>query len=242
MVDKNKELNSTKIDWMRVDDVAFELYSKLYFSSLDIREKMAARAQLPLAVTLALIGAQSYLVENELFDKRGWELAAYALLLLVSFGFLCSSSHLFSKVMSGQTYKVLPDPLEIEQYRLTCLSSYSEHLEQAEWHDQWAATAIRGEIARNLVECATENGRMNDRRSEYSWLGHRRLSIAVVLTAVAFVGGHGLDFFAAWNRDQKTLSAPGAKAVLVGSIGAVDLEPFFPVLPWETDKNEQPDE
>ncbi|MGB6103078.1 MAG: hypothetical protein WBF88_04425 [Pusillimonas sp.] len=203
---------------MLVDDTAFELYSKMYFTSLDLRERMAARAQIPLAAILALLGAQSYLFLNELFEKRGYELAFYAVFLTLAFAFVCRAAVLFFKVLSGQIYKVIPAPLALEKYRGKCLAQYAANLDgdSEQWHDQWAATTVRGEMATHLADCATHNGEINDLRSEFSWRAHRSLMISVALTAIVFIVGNIWTFYS--NRGHSTETS----SVIQGEVASID--------------------
>lgn len=227
MTDSNENGEKKSINWMLVDDTAFDLYSKMYFTSLDLRERMAARAQIPLAAILALLGAQSYLFLNELFEKRGLELVLYAGGLAVSFAFVCRSAILFFKVLSGQTYKVIPNLAQFETYRTTCLAEYASDTDTKEWHEQWAMTTVRGEIATHLADCASHNSEINDLRSEYSWKAHRSLMISVASTAVIFIAGNVWAFCSGLGHNEGTSLPTGSEITSVGSIGKHGIDLFL---------------
>lgn len=229
----------TKIDWLKVDTTAYEHYSKMYFFSLDLRERLASRAQAPLTAILALLGAQSYFFLNELFKKQGLTLVVLLLLVIAAFIFACVTSVLLFKVLSGTKYEVMPTAEAIEKYRAECLNSYASQAESSEWHEHWAGTTIRAEIARNLSLCADHNGRMNDRRSEYSWHAHRFLLISVALTLLVFIVGYLSALYSAWDGNQKSRAIFSAKTITIDSIANRGKNYFLADFLLKGDQHEQ---
>lgn len=234
-----KKLLETKIDWLKVDETAYEHYSKMYFFSLDVRERLASRAQAPLTAILALLGAQSYFFLNELFKKQGSTLFVLLLLLTAAFIFACVSSVLLFKVLSGTTYEVMPTAEALEKYRVQCIDSYSEQTDTSEWHEQWAEMTVRGEIARNLSQCADHNGKMNDKRSEYSWHAHRFLLISVALTLLVFIVGYLSALYSAWDGNQKSRTIFSAKTAIIDSIANRGKDYFLADFFLKDDQHEQ---
>jgi hypothetical protein len=45
----------------------FDLYEKLYFHEIEVREKLGGRLQTPMAIIVSLIGVLTYLLQN--FDS-----------------------------------------------------------------------------------------------------------------------------------------------------------------------------
>jgi hypothetical protein len=52
----------------------FDLYEKLYFHEIDVREKLSGRLQTPMAIIFSLVGVLAYLLQN--FDKDTAGIAA----------------------------------------------------------------------------------------------------------------------------------------------------------------------
>ena len=54
----------------------FDLYEKLYFHEIEVREKLGGRLQTPMAIIVSLIGVLAFLIQN--FDKEHGATSAIA--------------------------------------------------------------------------------------------------------------------------------------------------------------------
>ena len=160
-----------------------DLYEKLYFHEIDAREHLSARVQVPLAITVSLIGVFAFMLLN--FDKQMYGLTTFLFLfcLVLSMASLIASVFFLIRSWYGHTYSFLPSAAETEEYRQTLVSTYSDYdngkdLTQGHLNDY---------LCNYFVECSTINTYCNDKRSLYLHKANGVLIITVFLAAISFL-------------------------------------------------------
>ncbi|TKR55363.1 hypothetical protein D7I39_11130 [Allopusillimonas ginsengisoli] len=192
MKDSDQEISGPKYcgDGSKIDNRALALYERLYFEGLNQREKIPSRVQIPLAIWLSLLGGQFYMFSGSHIIEFGWDVCLYITALGFAFLALVISACLFFRVLSGQTYALIPVPASFENSRTAYLDEYSEHEEAGTWLDHWSQECWKMDVARHFVRCVGHNEMVNELRSRRSWVGHRFLVASGILTAIAFFCYH----------------------------------------------------
>lgn len=187
---KIKEIPEYVAPDIEVDASAAALYERMYFDTLETRENLVARLQVPLAVALSLVGAQSYMILATDFSKTGWVFSLYAIFLAIAFFTILRTSQHFFGVLSGHSYRFIPTPSDFEDFRQRAVEKFSDESPGSEWIEHWVNLTLRREILKHMITCATFNALRNDLRSGRSWRGHVLLMYSGVFTAMAFAAFH----------------------------------------------------
>jgi hypothetical protein len=161
----------------------FDLYEKLYFHEIEVREALGGRLQTPMAIIVSLIGVVVYLLQN--FDKEhsGFAAAAFLCLLALSGIVLLIAIYFFVHSWFGSTYAFLPSAKETEQYRLLLQKTYDQFKDG----DLLAETYLNDYLCTKYIECATQNTGCNDQRSLSIHRTNGTLIFATALVAGSFV-------------------------------------------------------
>jgi len=173
-----------------------ELYEKLYFHEIDVREHLSARLQLPLALIVSMIGALAYMLRN--FDKdaaHNFPAYLFIFLLIASTEFLIVSVIYFVRSCYGHTYEFLPCAEESDKYRKQLLETYKD------WEngEDLSITYLKDYICNYFIKCSTVNTRCNDKRSLYLHKTNKHLIISVAFAGMSFLAFH----FADLDKEQK---------------------------------------
>lgn len=176
----------------------FDLYEKLYFHEIEVREKLGGRLQAPMAIIVSLMGVLAYLLQN--FDKvhNGISATAFLLLLGLSSLILVVAIYFFVRSWYGSTYAFLPSAEATEQYRLLLQKTYEEYKDG----NSLAETYLNDYLCNKYIACATQNTKCNDQRSLYV---HR--TNGTLIFATAFVAASFLVFFMG-DLDRTKASKP----------------------------------
>ena len=176
----------------------FDLYEKLYFHEIEVREKLGGRLQTPMAIIVSLIGVLAFLIQN--FDKEHGATSAIAFLVLLisSAVTLVAAIYFFVRSWYGNTYAFLPSAEATEQYRLLLEKTYEQYKDG----DVHAETYLNDYLCTNYIRCATQNTQCNDKRSLNLHKTNGALIVATVLVAFSF-----LVFFLG-DLDKNKISKP----------------------------------
>lgn len=161
----------------------FDLYEKLYFHEIDVREKLSGRLQTPMAIIVSLVGVLTYLLQN--FDKghNGNSVLAFLSLFLLSSVILVIAIYFFIRSWYGNTYAFLPSAEATEQYRQLLQKTY----EQYKNGDSLAETYLNDYLCTKYISCATQNTQCNDLRSLNLHRTNGTLIVSTLLVAVTFL-------------------------------------------------------
>lgn len=160
-----------------------DLYEKLYFHEIEVREKLGGRLQTPMAIVVSLIGVLTYLLQN--FDKGRTSTSTVAFLFLfaISIVTLVTAVYFFVRSWYGNTYAFLPSAAATEEYRQLLQKTYEKYKDG----DSLAETYLNDYLCTKYIECATQNTQCNDLRSLHLHKTNGTLIASTVLIAVTFL-------------------------------------------------------
>ncbi len=175
-----------------------ELYEKLYFHEIEAREHLSARVQVPLAITVSLIGVLAFMLMN--FDQELCGLPAFIFLffLVLSAAALIVAIFFLIKSWWNHEYSFLPSAAETEKYRQTLINTYTPYDNGNDLTEEY----LNNYLCNYFIECSTINTHCNDKRSIYLHKANGALIITVLLAAVAFL------FFYVGGLDKNQHSKP----------------------------------
>lgn len=161
----------------------FDLYEKLYFHEIEVREKLGGRLQTPMAIIVSLIGALAYLLQN--FDKNhaGIAKVTFLIFFVVCSFTLVTSVYFFVRSWYGNTYAFLPSAKATEEYRQVLQKTYEQYKDG----DSLAETYVNDYLCTKYIACATQNTQCNDLRSLNLHKTNGTLIAATVLVAATFL-------------------------------------------------------
>lgn len=161
----------------------FDLYEKLYFHEIEVREALGGRLQLPMAIIVSLLGIAAYLLQNLDNKCSGFTATAFLCLLVLSCIVLLVAIYFFVRSWFGSTYAFLPSAEATEQYRQLLQKTYQEFPNG----DSLAEEYLNDYLCTKYIECATQNTKRNDQRSLNLHRTNGTLIIATALFASSFI-------------------------------------------------------
>lgn len=173
-----------------IDAETLLLYERVYFHELDSRDRVIERMQIPIAMMLALYGAQAYLLSNSNYLPASAYLFGFAFCLGASILAGIVGGVSVFKVLTGHTYRLLPTLIDLESYRRNCANTFAASEGAQQYLDVWVKTSVVRDTARQLIVCASHNALQNTKRSGMSWAAHVSLMISGVTAAAAFLLFH----------------------------------------------------
>ncbi len=176
------------------DDDLYQLYQRLYFHEIDLRDRIHARVPILLAIVLALIGMQSYMV-NSLFSATWskYEIVLLVCLLGVSVSALIVAVVYIVRSWHGFSYKYLPFVEQLETHRGVLREYYRKY--DATDMDGSLAKKVGGVFFNYFVECASCNATLNDKKSERLHVAFWWLIGSMATGFLALVLEKTLEFF-----------------------------------------------
>lgn len=176
----------------------FDLYEKLYFHEIEVREKLGGRLQTPMAIIVSLIGVLAFLIQNFDTGHSGTSAIVFIALLLLSAATLSAAIYFFIRSWFGNTYAFLPSAEDTEQYRELLNQTYENYKEG----DLLAETYLYDYLCNYYIRCSTQNTKCNDKRSLNLHKTNGTLIIATILVALS-----SLVFFLG-DLDRTKISKP----------------------------------
>src|SRR5690554_4925923 len=104
----------------------FELYEKLYFHELEVREKMLNRLQIPLALLVSVVSFYGFILNSLYFSASILHLIFYVLFAISAIIF-CRSLYYFVRAFFNHTYEFIPTALATEEYRNELETHYAPY-------------------------------------------------------------------------------------------------------------------
>lgn len=160
-----------------------DLYEKLYFHEIEVREKLSGRLQTPMAIIVSLIGVLTYLLQNFDKDHSSAPTVTFLCLFALSVGTLVTAVYFFVRSWYGNTYAFLPSAAATEEYRQLLQKTYEQYKDG----DSLAKTYLDDYLCTKYIECATKNTQCNDLRSLHLHKTNGTLIASTVLVAVTFL-------------------------------------------------------
>jgi len=161
----------------------FELYEKLYFHEVESRDKISARLQIPLAITLTILGVIANIVKGLSFNLSS--LWCYLFWILFGLGvvlFIFAVTK-FIRSFYGHSYQFLPTACDTEEYRLKLIDTYKDY----ENGEQLSRKYFNEYLYKYYNECSSKNTKINDCRSEALHKCNTYLILCALPLAVAFL-------------------------------------------------------
>lgn len=134
----------------------FDLYEKLYFHEIEVREKLGGRLQTPMAIIVSLIGVLTYLLQNFDKDHTGTATATFLFLFALSSATFVTAVYFFVRSWYGNTYAFLPSAEATEEYRQLLQKTYEQYKDG----DSLAETYLNDYLCTKYIACATQNNPM----------------------------------------------------------------------------------
>jgi hypothetical protein len=164
----------------------FEFYEKLYFHEIDMREKLSARIQVPLAVFISLVGALAFMLQN--YEDTVHNQASYFFILFLAASSLALlvSLYFFIRSWYGHTYSFLPTAQKTESYREELCKTYNEY----EDGKTIAENHLDEYLCNYMITCSSINTEVNDARAWYFHKLSGWLIIVALLLLISFLFFH----------------------------------------------------
>ncbi|WP_319549868.1 hypothetical protein [Desulfogranum marinum] len=161
----------------------FDLYEKLYFHEVEAREKLSARMQIPLAISLAILGVIANIIKGLSFSVASVWCYVFWLVFGASVVLFVFALKHFVRSFYGHAYQFLPPANETERYRLDLIETYKGYEEgevlSKKYFNQY--------IYNYYNECSSVNTAINDSRSEALHKCNTYLILCALPLAIAFL-------------------------------------------------------
>lgn len=161
----------------------FDLYEKLYFHEIEVRERLGSRLQTPLAIIVSLIGVLAYLFKNFAQDHVALNAPIFIGLLVLSTVTLGVAIYFFVRSWYGHTYAFLPSADATEQYRQLLQETYKQYKDGNTLVD----TYLNDYLCTKYIACATQNTHCNDERSMNIHKTNKAIITATLIIALTFL-------------------------------------------------------
>ncbi|MCD9493374.1 hypothetical protein [Photobacterium carnosum] len=176
-----------------------DLYEKMYFHEMEVREKLVGRVQINFALIATGFAIISYMVRMLDFEQNRWIIVFFILSILISLVLSIFCIRYLVKAFWGNEYEGMSTALEIDTYRRELLeyaektktynSQYPKEAQPEVNVDQYISDFVYNKFR----DCSSYNTIVNDRRSKYvhesfGWLLYS--SIAFLIAGSLFVIGN----------------------------------------------------
>lgn len=174
----------------------FELYEKLYFHEMEVRERITNRVQITFALVATGYTILSYMMR--MLDYTVINLATNIFIIATGITFILSIMCLYFLVRAfwGNTYEGMPSPVQTDLYREN-LKSHKKSIEQ--YNKKYPKnkqqkinvdSSIYEHLYQKFRDCSTHNTEVNDRRSKqlhqaFKWLLFA--AIPMLVSSVTFI-------------------------------------------------------
>lgn len=163
----------------------FAHYEKIYFHELGRKEQIFSRLNIPLAVTVAIVGFYAVILGGDYkqlsFGMTIWFWVFFglsALALAVGTGFFVDS-------LLGRMDQALPTGNDTEAWRVEMLTYYSDQPDP----EAIVATELRQMLYRAYMNCGTISTLNNDRKSSSLYFCNLALITAAALAVISYAFG-----------------------------------------------------
>ncbi|MGF1788694.1 hypothetical protein L4D00_23135 [Photobacterium swingsii] len=177
----------------------FDLYEKLYFHEMEVREKIVGRVQVNFALVATGYTIISYMVRMLDFEQNQYLINTFFFLVVLSLllsGFCLND---LIRAFWGNEYQGIPSPLETDKYREEVLvhsaaitkynADYPDNTQPAVNSEELVTDYLYGKYR----DCSAHNTEANDIRSarihhSFKWL--LISAVPFILASMVFIGGN----------------------------------------------------
>jgi hypothetical protein len=207
-----------------VDNALFALCEKLYFHEVDVRDKINARLQVPLAIGVAMVGVLSFMLQNVEHSASGFSVFFFYAAMFFAAGFIFLSASYFVKAAWGTEYQFVAPGSSWTEYRDQCVSTYKDVSDKIPLIRQAFIQTLSSEYGIK----SKFNSEANDLRSYHL---HFTLKFLINAGAYAFIA---FIFFHFGNIDKNMNKKP----LLVEIVSPIHVENKY--VKSETDSSTAP--
>lgn len=158
-----------------------DFYEKQYFYEAHSRDAITGRCQITIAILVAVMSGYSIVAKTIFIPSLFFSQCFYGLFIAIgagSFGFFIYSFINIKKAFFGNEYRLIADMRECQDYFDKCEELYIGKGYKDE--KGLVSEAMRIFIRDSYIECATNNAKANDERSEYI-LKSNKFAIGAIL-------------------------------------------------------------
>jgi len=168
---------------MESQNSLYDLYEKLYFHEIDVREKLSGRLQIPLVIIISMAGLLAFMLQN--YEKTIWNKASCLFIVFLIAGSLSLivSIYYFIRSWYGHLYSFLPSAQSTESYQKLLYETYAEY----ENGDALSKKYLDDYICKYLITCSSVNTQCNDKRTLYLHKTNGWLIIVALLLLLSFL-------------------------------------------------------
>ncbi|MFT6908329.1 MAG: hypothetical protein ACJAS1_005026 [Oleiphilaceae bacterium] len=161
-----------------------ELYERMYFHEVNSRDSISSRQQIPLAAILSFVSVFAYILKgisltwilNNIFSFNA---IFFVLMLSISIVLLAICTTFFIRSFFGYTYEFLPNPVIVEDYRISLIKYYDEVEKANEEFSKYLVT--------NYNKSTKTNTKANDSRSLALHRSNQFIIINLLPLLIAFL-------------------------------------------------------
>ncbi|PSW74389.1 hypothetical protein C9J41_05815 [Photobacterium sp. GB-50] len=174
----------------------FDLYEKLYFHEMEVREKITSRVQITFALIATGYTILSYMLR--MLDLTGNYIAigVFGICTLVSFIISFGCLYYLVRAFWGNTYNGMPSPKDTDKYREDLIrhkyqiSQYNLDYPDHKQPEVNIDDRVSEHLYTNFRDCSAHNTMVNDRRSRqihkaFKWLLFA--SIPMFIASITFI-------------------------------------------------------
>lgn len=156
-----------------------DLYEKLYFHEIDVRERLNTRLQTPMALIISLIGALAFMLQNYRCQEFSHVAIAFLLLFSLSGVFLTVAIYCFIRSWYNNVYRFLPCARDTENYHQQLVDTYRPYDKSGKLAEHY----FEEYISKYYIDCSSANTKRNDSRSLYA---HKTNTFLIITAIFAF--------------------------------------------------------
>jgi len=188
------------------DQETFQLYKELYFHEIDMREHANARVQIPLAITVSLVGAASFMLTNVTFSIESFIAKLFFAALGCGYMLIALSIIFLIRSWWGYTYNFLPSAESSEKYRVKLIETYKPFDDG----ESIAENYFKDYLKEKFISCSSLNTRCNDKRA----LQLHRANGFLIAALLAISTAYFIYYMSGLKSEQTQIQPPLASTML----------------------------
>ena len=169
----------------------FDLYEKLYFHEIEMRDRLNGRLQISLILLLTLGGFLAFMLRRMFFTAFSLPFTIFLILYLLATISAVLAIVFFIRSWQGHEYALLPSAERTEEYRRELIKAYGDFSD----HENLIEKYMRQYLYKYYIECSSINTEKNDQKSYKLHLANKFIISSVILAIIAFIPFYfgGLD-------------------------------------------------
>jgi Ca2+/Na+ antiporter len=179
----------------------FELYEKLYFHEMEVRERITGRVQITFALVATGYTILSYMLRMLDYTALHCAIMVFAISSGLTFALSFVCLYFLVRAFWGNTYKGMPSPIKTDEYREKLIAhkkdieDYNNSYPSNQQTEVDVDSLVADHLYQKFRDCSAHNTEVNDRRSQqlhraFKWLLFA--SIPILVSSVTYIA-HDLD-------------------------------------------------